>query len=205
MERHKTHQHLDNECDYNPDGLLLHFRFEFRGAAMNQIIYNDNIAANHYTYGDQEEEDEAHKVDKVFMAQVDDVLHFDAGGEVGNAIGVILKEDQGYSAAQSHEPNPKARHHGFGDVPQLLAMLWLDDGHVAVSTNQSKQPEGHAGVEDGESCTDPAKKISKGPVVLVVINHPERKQQDEGEVDHRHVYHVDSDWVSLLGGESKHP
>lgn len=61
---------------------------------MDQIIYNDNIAANHYTYGDQEEEDEPHKVDKVVMAQVDDVLHFDTGGGVGDAIRVVVKEEQ---------------------------------------------------------------------------------------------------------------
>lgn len=205
MERHKTHQHLDNQCDDNPDGLLLHFRFEFRGAAMHQIVHNDNVAAYHDAYGNQEEEDEPHKVDGVVVAHVDDVLHLDAGGEVGDAIGVFLREEQGYSAAESHEPHPETRHHGLRDVPQLFAVLWLDYGHVAVCADQSEQPQSHAGVEDGESCTDSAEKISKGPVVLVVVNHPEEKQQDEGEVHHRHVYHVDRDRVPLLGGEGEHP
>lgn len=205
MERHKTHQHLDNQCDDNPDGLLLHFRFEFRGAAMDQIIHNDNIAANHYKYGNQEEEDESHKVDWVVMAHVDDVLHLDAGGEVGNLIGVMLREEQGYSAAQSHYPHPQTRHHGLWDIPQLFTVLWLDDGHVAVSTDQSKQPQSDAGVEDGESCTDSAENISEGPIVLVVVNHSERKQQDEGEIHDGHIYHVDRDRVPLLGGEGKHP
>lgn len=205
MERHKTNQHLDNQCDDNPDGLLLNFRFEFRGAAVDQIIHNDNIAANHYTYGNQEEENEPHKVDGVVMAHVDDVLHLDAGGEVGDAIGIILREEQGHGAAHGHEPNPKTCHHGLWDIPQLLAVLWLNDGHVAVSADQSKQPQSHAGVEDGESCTDSAENVSKGPIVLVVVNHSEGKQQDEGEVHHRHVYHVDGDRILLLGSERKHP
>lgn len=205
MERHKTHQHLDNQCDDNPDGLLLHFRFEFRGAAVDQIVHDDNIAAYHDTYGNQEEENEPHKVYRIVVPHVDDVLHFDAGGEVGDAIRVILREEQGYSTTKSHEPHPKTRHHGLWDVPQLFAVLRLDDGHVAVCTYQGKQPQSHAGVEDGESCTDSAEKISKWPIVLVVVNHSEGKEQDEGEVHHRHVYHVDSDRVPLLGGEGKHP
>lgn len=93
MERHETHQHLDNQCDDNADGLLLHFRFEFRGAAVDQIVHNDNIAANHYAYRNQEEEDESHKVDGVVVAHVDNVLHLDAGGKVGDKIGVIVREE----------------------------------------------------------------------------------------------------------------
>lgn len=116
MERHETHQHLDYQCDDNPDGLLLHFWFEFRGAAVDQIIHNDDIATDHYTYRNQEEEDESHKVDKVVVAHEDDVLHLDAGGEVGDAIGVFLSEEQGYSAAQSHKPYPETCHHGLWDI-----------------------------------------------------------------------------------------
>lgn len=82
MERHKTHQHLDDQCNDDLDGLLLHFRFELGCAAMDQIVHDDNVAADHDTYGQQEEEDESHKVDQVVGAHVDDVLHFDAGGEV---------------------------------------------------------------------------------------------------------------------------
>ena len=172
---------------------------------MDQIVHDDNVAADHDTYGQQEEEDESHKVDQVVGAHVDDVLHFDAGGEVWAAIGVFPSKEQRHSAAQSHEPHPKTRHHGLRDVPQLFAVLRLDDGHVAVGADQSEQPQGHAGVEDGESSTDPAENISKGPVVLVVVDHSEGKQKDECEVHHCHVDHVDGDRVPLLGGEGKHP
>lgn len=193
MKRHKTHQHLDNERDDNPDGLLLYFRFEFRGAAMNQIVHNDDIAADHYANGDEEEKDKSHKVDGVVMAHVDDVLHLDAGGEVRSPVRVLLGEEQWYRTTHGHDPDPNTAHHSLRDVSQLLAVLWLDNGHVTVSANQGKQPQSHARVENGEGCHDSTEKISKRPVVLVVVYHSERKQQDEGEVYQCHVYHVDSD------------
>lgn len=205
MKGHKTHQDLYNERDDNPDGLLLHLRFEFRGAAVDQIINNHNIATDHYAYGNKEVEEEPYEVDGVVVAHVDDVLHLDAGGEVGDEIGVIGRGEQGQGAAQCHKPHAQTRHHGLGDVPQLLDVLWLDNGHVAISTDQSKQPQSHAGVENGEGRTDPAEELTKGPVVLVVVNHPKGEQQDEGEIYHRHVYHVDSDGVPLLSGQGKHP
>ena len=117
----------------------------------------------------------------------------------------MLGEEHGDGAAQSHEPHPQTRHHGLGDVPQLLAVPWLDDSHVAVGADQSKQPKSDAGVENGESGHYPAEDISEGPVVQVVVDHPEGKQQDEGEVHHRHVDHVDSDRVPPLGGEREDP
>lgn len=140
---------------------------------MLQIIHNDNIADNHYTYGNQEEEQESYEVDGVVAAHVDDVLHFDAGGVVGDAVWIVLGEDQGDGAAQSHEPHPKTPHHGLWDVPQLFAVLRLNNGHVAVRTDQSKEPQSHAGVEDGQSGTDSAENVSKGPIVVIVVDYSE--------------------------------
>lgn len=175
VKRHKTHQHLDDECDDNPDGLLLDFGFEFRGAAVDQIVHDDDIAADHYADGNEEEKDESHKVDRVVVAHEDDVLHLDAGGEVRGPIRVLVGEEQGRRAAQGHDPHPNTGHHSLRDVPQLLAVLRLDNGHVAVSAYEGEQPQSHARVENGEGCHDSAEEISKGPVVLVVVNHPERK------------------------------
>lgn len=84
-------------------------------------------------------------------------------------------------------------------------MLGLDDGHVAVCTDHSKQPQGHAWVEDGESGVDSTENVPERPVARDLVDHPEGKQQDEGEVHHRHVDHIHSDRVPLLGGERKHP
>lgn len=69
---------------------------------MHQIIYDDHVAADHQTNGHQEEENKSHKVDRVIRSQVDDVLHLDAGGEVGHLVRVVPKEEHGQSAAQSH-------------------------------------------------------------------------------------------------------
>lgn len=172
---------------------------------MDQIIHNDDIAANHDTDGHQKEKDEPHKVDWVVTAKVNDILHFETGGKVGAMIGVVHGENKGNGAAKSHAPYTKTSHDGFGDVFELLTMLWLDNGHVAVCAYKSKQPQSHARVENSERCTDPAENISKGPVVQVVVGHSEGKLQDKDEVYYSNVYHVDCDRVPLFGRQSKHP
>lgn len=205
MERHKTHQHLGDQCEDDTDGLLLHFGFEFRGATVDQVVHNDDIAAGHQEYGNQEKEDEADKVDGIVVPHVHDVLHLDAAGKVGHGIGVLVQDEEGKDRAQCHDPHSHAGHHGLRDVPQLFAVLGLDDGHVAVCTDHSKQPQGHTRVEDGESGADSTEKVTERPVISAVVEHPERKQQDEGEVHQRHVDHIHGDGGPLLGGESEHP
>lgn len=205
VERHETHQNLSDQCEDDTDGLLLHFGFEFRGASMDKVVHNNYVAADHQKYGNQEKEDEAHKVDAIVVPHKHDVLHLNAGGKVGHTIGVFIKKEYGKSGAQRHDPHSHTSHHGFGDVPQLFAVLGLDDGHVAVCTDHSKQPQSHTWVEDGESGIDSTENVPERPVVHVVVDHPEGKQQDEGEVHHRHVDHIHSDRVSLLGGKCKYP
>ena len=68
VERHEAHQHLDYERHDDPDRLLLHFGFELGGAAVDQIVHDDDVAADHYTDGNQEEEDDSRKVDSVVPA-----------------------------------------------------------------------------------------------------------------------------------------
>lgn len=93
VEWHETHQNLGDQCEDDADGLLLHFGFEFRGATVDQIVHNNDIAACHQEYGNQEKEDEAHKVDAIVVPHVYDVLHLDAGGKVGGIIRVFIKEE----------------------------------------------------------------------------------------------------------------
>lgn len=84
-------------------------------------------------------------------------------------------------------------------------MPWLHYGHVSVGADQSKEPKSNAGVENSEGGNNSTEDVSKGPVVQVVVDHPEGKKQDEGQVDHSYVDHVDSDRRLLLGGQGEHP
>lgn len=93
VERHETHQNLGDQREDDADGLLLHFGFEFRGASMDQVVHNNDVAADHQEYGNQEKEDEAHKVDAIVVPHKHDVLHLNAACKVGLVIGVFIKKE----------------------------------------------------------------------------------------------------------------
>lgn len=82
VERHKAHKHLYDQCDDDPDGLLLDFGLQFGRAAMDEVFYDYNVTAHHDAHRHQEEEDDSCEVDGIVTAQVDDVVHLDASGMV---------------------------------------------------------------------------------------------------------------------------
>ncbi len=116
VERYKAHQHLNDQCDDDPDGLLLDFRLQFGRAAVDEVVHDDNVTAHHDAHRHQEEEDDTCEVDGIVTAQVDYVVHLDASGIVCDAVGVFLQEKKRSCAAQGHDPDSRTGQQGFTDA-----------------------------------------------------------------------------------------
>ncbi len=116
VERHKAHQHLNDQCDDDPDGLLLDFGLQFGRAAVDEVVHDDNVTSHHDAHRHQEEEDDTCEVDGIVTAQVDYVVHLDAGGIVCVAVRVFLQENKRSCAAQGHDPDSRTGQQGFTDT-----------------------------------------------------------------------------------------
>lgn len=73
MEGQEADEHLHQERDDDPDGLLFDLGFQLRCLAMEETVNDDQVAPNHDEHRDQEEEYQSSEVQHIDGFEVNDV------------------------------------------------------------------------------------------------------------------------------------